>query len=907
MTDNAPPFSPTVRIYPGGDPMDASTWGVGQDVSAYVRHPGNDGGQPITYGGGRPEGATSADPGWMSLTLDNRDGRFSTRNPNGPYYGSLRRGTPVTLSMGVAEDTFTRTVSPGLGTADSGQVWTASSNWSVNGTTAIWSAPSASLVSNPSLADADATNCRARITVWPTVVATGASLLYGMTLRRADSSNYLLYSIEFTASTTVVAKIWTVVAGSATSLGSVTLAGTYSANDKWRVLVESDGGALRLKAWEPANPSAPDDDEPDAWSLTANDSSVTGSGFGLYGWRLSGNTNAGTVTFPFDDLEVEAVEFTGSVISWPVRWDKTGNNCWAPISASGIMRRLSRPSEPLRSPIYRQLINEDLTAYWPLEEESGATSYADVVVGGSAGRPINFSPAQDSTLPGAATSPVANAATASIKFSTSIRQTGTGAEALFFTKFPAATPPATVFATINAVGLVVQWELSAVDINNYRIRGLRSDGTAEVNILSDWSAGPLDWNAWLAWDLTTTLSAGTVSWDLSVHQVGAGALFDFTSSTYASTITPRMYGATLGGPSVDGVAYAHLWLGEATLPFIAAGFYQVADGYQGETAAARVARLCDEEGIPAFVQTGDSELMGRQRVSTLLDLLKECADTDLGVLYESGNGIGYVPRGAIYSRAVDLALTVASRDIVDPLAPEDDDQRVANDVTVSRVDGSSVRQTDQAHITAEGRYSASVSINPETDDVLASHAGWRLYLGTRTEFRWPGLSINLADRTSLIPSWRGRSALTRITVDTGLSQVETADPDVFMDSYSVELWPSGWIIHMDCSPAAPWDVNTLDSGVRLDTEASELASSVTTSATSWSVSTTSGPIWVTTALHSAEFPFDILCDGELVTVTSITGTSSPQTFTVTRSVNGIVKAHDAGASVALAVPTYLAL
>jgi hypothetical protein len=32
-----------------------------------------------------------------------------------------------------------------------------------------------------------------------------------------------------------------------------------------------------------------------------------------------------------------------------------------------------------------------------------------------------------------------------------------------------------------------------------------------------------------------------------------------------------------------------------------------------------------------------------------------------------------------------------------------------------------------------------------------------------------------------------------------------------------------------------------------------------------------------------------------------------QVLTVTRSTNGIVKAHDAGASLSLAVPTYLAL
>jgi hypothetical protein len=42
-------------------------------------------------------------------------------------------------------------------------------------------------------------------------------------------------------------------------------------------------------------------------------------------------------------------------------------------------------------------------------------------------------------------------------------------------------------------------------------------------------------------------------------------------------------------------------------------------------------------------------------------------------------------------------------------------------------------------------------------------------------------------------------------------------------------------------------------------------------------------------------------------VTAVSGGSSPQSFTVTRSVNGVVKAHLTGAAVDLADPTYLGL
>lgn len=56
-----------------------------------------------------------------------------------------------------------------------------------------------------------------------------------------------------------------------------------------------------------------------------------------------------------------------------------------------------------------------------------------------------------------------------------------------------------------------------------------------------------------------------------------------------------------------------------------------------------------------------------------------------------------------------------------------------------------------------------------------------------------------------------------------------------------------------------------------------------------------------------DFPFDISVGGEQITVTDITGGSSPQTFTVIRSVNGVSKSQAEGTAVALFNPPILAL
>lgn len=63
--------------------------------------------------------------------------------------------------------------------------------------------------------------------------------------------------------------------------------------------------------------------------------------------------------------------------------------------------------------------------------------------------------------------------------------------------------------------------------------------------------------------------------------------------------------------------------------------------------------------------------------------------------------------------------------------------------------------------------------------------------------------------------------------------------------------------------------------------------------------TSAGPVWT----HD-DGDYDMIIDGERVTVTAVTGATSPQVVTLTRAVNGILKAHTAGAVPALAAPVH---
>jgi hypothetical protein len=58
---------------------------------------------------------------------------------------------------------------------------------------------------------------------------------------------------------------------------------------------------------------------------------------------------------------------------------------------------------------------------------------------------------------------------------------------------------------------------------------------------------------------------------------------------------------------------------------------------------------------------------------------------------------------------------------------------------------------------------------------------------------------------------------------------------------------------------------------------------------------------------AAEFPFGVTAGGEVMLVRAITGTTSPQTFTVLRAINGVTKSHPPGEQISLATPAIVAL
>jgi len=906
---NETPYNVRVWLYPGANPnLTPTNWGIPLDVSSYVRHPGDDGGAPISYTVGRQDEAAQVDAGTMTLTLDNRSGLFSTKNVASSLYGKLRRNTPIVMGMVSGYDSFDRVTVGTIGTSESGQGWTFGSFWTCDGANLVHTTTAAGQSSYATINDGGSADFDMTFTVSPSAIATGAALSASAIQRNPANSDATMWKVNFGLAGAVTAEIirFSSTGGGNASSGTTSV-GTYAANDVWAVRAQRTGSDVRVKTWKPSAGS-----EPAAWNVTWVEQWNTTGELGVHGWRNSANTNAGTTTLKFDAFQVVALEFIGNVVQWPNRWNKAATNSWAPIQAAGILRRLGQGKGPIRSPLTRQLGAYSPTGWWTLEDDAGATSFASQLATGQPAYGVGVSAAADSSLPGSGNTVALSATNGVIRAKTGqrIRAGQTGLAAMFFTKFPNGMPTSkTRVAAISATGRVVNWVMS-VDSSNQWIEGFDDDGATVVSVVN--AIAPQDPAQWIAWQLETSVSGGTTSWAFPSHQVGQATYYT-QSGTYSSSVVSSATGVQLGGSNLPiGTAFSQIWLGDNSLPFVADSFSLVSGGYAGELAADRLTRLCLEEGIPFSLEPGTTDPVGVQPQSTVLAALRAAADADGGILYEAGAGLGYRPRATRYEQPVSLALTVAAGQIDDPPEPIDDDQRYRNKWTITNDGGSYAVAQDDQEIADNGLYEDSATLTLYSDDYAANHAGWRLYLGTWPDLRWPGLSINLARNPSLVASWHKRRYGMRLTVTTGLAQVRGSDPDVIVEGYQATLWPGGWAIGLNCSTAKAWDINTLDDDLnRLDADNSTVATALgTTTGTSLVVTNNGDPgnTWVPTSAYPAEVPFTINVNGEFMTVTNVGDLSgNNQTLTVVRGVNGGAKTHAVGESVSLAYPMIIAL
>lgn len=238
---------------------------------------------------------------------------------------------------------------------------------------------------------------------------------------------------------------------------------------------------------------------------------------------------------------------------------------------------------------------------------------------------------------------------------------------------------------------------------------------------------------------------------------------------------------------------------------------------------------------------------------------------------------------------------------------------IVNIATVTRSGGVATKIVDQDSVRRFFPNSYERTINTASDADAGQMASW--IVGTRKDpyQRVASITVDPVGFPALWPIVLRMEIGTRVRVTRRAKAANgglgaTISEDYFVEAVGhdgISMEACTWRVSLLLSPAWPMDVFVVedpDRG-RLDSSSSTLGVSASSSATTLVVNS-SAPYWTA---DPADVPFDVEVDGEQIRVTAVSGTTSPQTMTVTRSVNGRVKAHAAGTKVSLWRPGKIAL
>ena len=665
--------------------------------------------------------------------------------------------------------------------------------------------------------------------------------------------------------------------------------------------------------------------------LYVNDAALTALGFADGQgniWSLNGTA----------EISSRKYRYHGEVSAWPQSWDPTGTDVTTEITASGILRRLGANAggQLFASAMYRAYVrlvgSTAPVAYWPCEDGAASTQLASAL--GGPAMQVSVPPQYGGNSAFLCSNPVPTLVAGSEWFGSVPPYTGgTDNVMRFLMAVPAAGDTnGAIIASMYTSGPVWRADLvystgGALTMNIYSATGalIATSGVYAFNV-----NGLL-----LRVSIELQASGADLKWNMAVLQPGASSASVVTNTLSATAVghVTRAAVNTAGGltsTAIGQVSVQPVWdtLFDLNGDHLASGAWTGAlNAWQGEAAGNRFARLCGEEGI-GFRGRGsldDTVAMGPQLAAAVPTLLQECADADLGAIAEPRQmfGLSYRTRASMLNQPPAVTLSYTAAHLSDELKPTRDDQQLRNDVTVSQGAGaSSTAGSSSEQVLASGllsvlappngagRYPVQATINVNTAGQLDNEAAWLLHMGTVNQPRYPLVQVNLERSEIAAHYW-------------DLQDMDLGD---YLQVTSTPLWlpPDGinqllqgateicygYVFHeaWACVPQAPWNTAISDDLVwgHADTDGSTVHASISNSATSMQVDTTNAasPLWTTSA---GDFPFDILVSGERITVTNITGSSSPQAFTITRSVNGVTKAQSAGTDVRLFFPPIASL
>lgn len=893
---------------------------------------------PLEIMRGRVDESTETGPATAKQTLKNDDKRFSVRNPLGPYYGDLSKQVPIEHHYYFATDDFDRSSSAGWLNAKTGQAWVhfgaggsiASTDNTVSGGAGKNSVPATVAHRSQYLSDESYLDVDIEYTVSvPFSDVTGGSIEPGNGLLRVqDTTTYYMGRVTVTSAEVVQLTIYSVVSGVETILvGPTTVSGLTFSGQKLRVRFQVEAQSLRLKVW------ADGGTEPLRWQAEANSRAITDPGFvGVRNGIATGNTNTLPIVFSVDDFVARVPRFTGEVAKFPGNDNAKGTDKHCKIVAADVIRRLGQGTTPVMSSLKRGnlSIGAPLVAYWPCEDGDNSTAIASAIAGAPEMRTIpapdfatndNFPCSQP--IPSVAGSgwfgdPPAHTYTASYqtRFLVTVPAAGAGVTDVVLLRILMENCTAPVWELVYYTGADGQLAVIVYDQNNTQIH---NSGAIAFSLHGNPTRLSLELD----------VVGGDIAWNLSALRL------DLTGGGISGTLAGRTMGP-MRQVMITPQAFANvnMAVGHVTLENQITNLFANSNeltAWRGERALTRMFRVCAENDIPFYWQTTGTNVtpeMGFQRPDTVLNILRECARTDGGSLFSPRGTIGveYRTRTSLYTQAARVTADLSQGQLGHPFAPIEDDQQTKNDIEVRNVKGASARAvletgrlSVQDYPNGISRFDTSVDVNLYRQGELNDHAQFRLAIGTVDEPRYPDIRFELEapPAASLRRSLLMLNIDDRLVINNAAEQTGIYDPISQIARGLKEVWTNHrCTIYVNASPESPYAIAEVEGNARLDSGSSTLSGALSAAAAgTFSVATSdSGDLWITTATHASHFPVDIMIGGERITISGITGATSPQTFTISnRGVNGvhqpgaIGKAHLSGAAVHVYEPVRLGL
>lgn len=639
-------------------------------------------------------------------------------------------------------------------------------------------------------------------------------------------------------------------------------------------------------------------------------------------WTVGGNA----------ELRDYDVRCSGEVAEWPARWTTSMRRVTASIEIGGHLRALARPSAPLLDPLARAITAATnlpyVLAYWRMTDADGATTLASgvgrVVATWRGGTPEL---ASVDTVPGS--DPMLGLTPGVIITCPVTGSTGSGQLAyrgVFDIPLSGWFDGAIVAAVAVSSGSVAVWRLMITTGGGLRLRGVAADGTTVVE------SGALgfsvfDTRGMIGFSLDE--NGGGVDWSVFHRKINSDQTITETGidGTFGVTLAGRPRELTVSDGTLDGGGCGHQVVGENTS--LATGLDSIDDagtyidaltGYLRERAASRATRIGRELNITVRIigDPAESEPLGAQPSGKAEELFQAIALAERGILGEARDDMVllFVTRASLYNRDARLPLTYGQQGESPTLEPEEPLADVVNTYTATRRKGTSYTATEPSGPLGAADYPTGVGPRPggdelqlADDDQVQPAAWWETHLGTWDEPRYkitvPVWKLDDAGKPELSRAATACMPGDRIVITTPPPPLPTLPIDAQVRAWEETYRPgpedddtARTKLVFTTVPNRPWMVGVV--GVDpIESDGTTLDADIISSDTALVVDVV-GELWPT----SGATPFvAVIRDAERVTVTAISGGSSPQTFTVTRGLDGgEAFDHPAGSAVTLYQP-----